>query len=139
MCMRFWQILALTVLLCGCRPPEMESLLSDLKAEEITKLSYEVGGFQVFECDPSKGKEILQSWSKTLKTAPVAVSWPRPDAYLVISFMNQHNYRIQTFTGVPKIGYSVVYADGIYTGERLMLEDVCPKLKAHNKLFEGTR
>ena len=126
-------ILTITLIgLYGCSANELDSLVNDLERNELIELSFDVGEYEEFKCDPLSGQEILKVWRKTLKEAGIA-SWPHPDNYLVMSFKNKHKYRVRIFTGTNELKYSVLYSNHVYTGEWLMLESVCPGLKAHNK------
>ncbi|MCW8943720.1 MAG: hypothetical protein OQL27_03040 [Sedimenticola sp.] len=122
----------LVIGLGGCSASEKDALVNDIQKNELTKLSYKVGGFKTFKCDALGGQKALKIWSNSLKQAVVA-SWPSPDNYLELSFNNGHKYSLKTFIGLGNLKYSVLYASSVYTGEQLMIESVCPGLRAHNQ------
>lgn len=113
------------LILCSCATSEFDKLLTDLEKNEITQFSYKVGGFNTFKCDPFAAQKILKAWSGTLKEAGIA-SWPSPDNYLELSINNGNKYNVKTFIGSDNLNYSVLYTNGVYTGEKLEIENVCP-------------
>ena len=131
-CMKYSIVISLVIGLCGCAASELDNLGADLEKSGLMAFSYNVGGFDTFKCDHLAGQVILKEWNKTLKEAGIA-SWPNPDNYLELLFKNGHKYRIKAFIGSDNLKYSVLYTDGVYTGEPLKLENVCPGLEAHNK------
>lgn len=138
MCQKWGVLLALATVLCGCTTIKVANLLTDLETEDLDMISYTVGGFETLQCDPVRGQAVLIAWGKTLKNVSALASWPAPDNYLNLSFKNHHDYQIRTFAGSVNLGYSVVYADGVYTGEQLVLKNVCSRLGMNDKSLSVT-
>jgi hypothetical protein len=134
--MRYPLIIILVIGLFGCVASELDALGNDLEKNNLTEFLYKVGGFETFKCDPLAGQEILKTWIKSLEEAEIA-SWPSPDNYLKLSFKNGHKYNVKTFIGGDNLKYSVLYVSGVYTGDQLVIETVCPGLKAHNKNMQS--
>lgn len=135
--MKYLTLISFVIALSGCSTNEFDALLNDIKKNEITEFSYEVGGYNYFKCDSLAGQKILRAWSNTLEEPTNMASWPSPDNYLELSFSDGKKYKVKVFIGSDNLKYSVLYTNHVYTGDRLKIESVCPGLKEHNKMLSN--
>lgn len=115
----------------GCSGNDFVDLLRDLNDDELVKFKYVIKTNELY-CDPVQGQKQLKEWSRHLREGEIA-SYPNADNYLILEFRNGHNYKARVFPSMNNLDYSVLYMNGVYIGEPLVLDAACTVQEAHNK------